>query len=145
MQSIGVTVRLKRRWSTAGDNPARELDRSTWEQSERRWRQLGAKFPGPTRHVEPGLVQLVRDRQTKGPGTDRLAPKPPRHISTLQCKRLIRPTISFRHWLAGFSLHGSLFLEHPSNARLPRSAPGFFVFHHFEFQVTSASTRRSLP
>jgi hypothetical protein len=53
MQSIGVTVRLKRRWSTAGDKPARELDRSTWEQSERRWRQLGAKFPGTTRHVEP--------------------------------------------------------------------------------------------
>jgi hypothetical protein len=28
-------------------------------------------------------IQLVSYRQTKEPGTDRLAPKPPRHISTL--------------------------------------------------------------
>ena len=31
-------------------------------------------------------AELLRHRQTKGPATDRLKPKPPRHVSTLHMR-----------------------------------------------------------
>ena len=59
---------------------------------------------------------------------------------------LISSLINFRHGSAELSCRiDSFLLEHPSIACLRRLTLGFFVFHHFEFQVAAASTRRSLP
>jgi len=73
------------------------------------FRELDAVTP-PVRFDEPRLIVnphvlrcLVRHRQTKEPGTDRLAPKPPRHISTPPPLRSSSPAQTHQEGRGGFS------------------------------------------
>ena len=76
MINLDYTCAVKRRWTTAGESPARELGRSTRKQSERRWWSGRSGQPDVRGHRD------VRNRALSG-RTGARAEKP--NLSTTSC------------------------------------------------------------